>query len=53
VIQEMWELLSEEESMDREDVPLQSDIDAAQLCLFVSETAVTGKDSPKSMRLLG
>jgi hypothetical protein len=49
----MWELMSKEESMNREDVPLQSDIDDAQLCLFVSETAVTGKDSPKSMRLLG
>jgi hypothetical protein len=53
VIQEMWELMSEEESVDREDVSLQSDTDAAQLCLFVSEIAVTGKDSPKSMRLLG
>jgi hypothetical protein len=47
------ELMSEEESVDREDVSLQSDTDAAQLCLFVSEIAVTGKDSPKSMRLLG
>jgi predicted aspartyl protease len=52
-IQEMWDLMSEEESVANESLSLFPDNDPAQLCLCVSKAAVSGKDSPKSMRLLG
>jgi predicted aspartyl protease len=49
----MWDLMSEEESIADESLSMSPDIDSAQLCLCVSEAVVSGKDSPKSMRLLG
>jgi hypothetical protein len=48
-IQEMWDLMPEEESIVDEGLPLFFYTDSAQLCLCVSEVAVSGNDSPKSM----
>lgn len=48
-IQELWELLPEE----GRDTSVVSEDTSAQLCLFLSEDAVAGTESPKSMRLMG
>jgi hypothetical protein len=50
-MQELWDLFPEEELSDTPSCDT-SDT-ASQLCLFLSDSAVSGKDSPKSMRLMG
>jgi hypothetical protein len=52
-IHECWDLFPDEESSeDFCDSPQQSE-DSAQLCLFLSEAAVSGVDSSRSMKMVG
>jgi hypothetical protein len=53
VVQELWELLYEEDSVAA--TPELSDCsdDSAQLCVCISQAAVEGVESPKSMRVMG
>jgi hypothetical protein len=52
-IQEFWDLFQDEEvSTEKPDSGESSD-NVSQLCLCLSEAAVSGVDSPHSMRLMG
>jgi hypothetical protein len=51
-IQELWELLPNEELLDDPN-DLVCVEDSGQLCMVLSEAAVVGKESSRSMRLLG
>jgi hypothetical protein len=54
VIQEMWELFPDEEISTIASVdPDQLTDDSAHLCMCLSESAVRGVESPRSMRLMG
>jgi hypothetical protein len=52
-IQECWDLFADEESSEGSMESLQQSKESGQLCLFLSEAAVSGADSPKSMRMWG
>jgi hypothetical protein len=52
VIQEMWELFSDDEN-SADSASLQSSEDTSQLCLCLSQAATSGVESPKSMWLIG
>jgi hypothetical protein len=51
-IQELWELLPNEELLDDPN-DLVCVEDSGQLCMVLSEAVVVGKESSRSMRLLG
>jgi hypothetical protein len=51
-IQELWELMSDEDSLDTYSVSFADD-QSAQICVVVSKAAVSGIESPRSMRLMG
>jgi hypothetical protein len=53
VVQELWELLSDDEGASSEQCATEISDDPSQLCLCLSEAAVLGVESPKSMRLVG
>jgi hypothetical protein len=52
VMQELWELMSKDNFV-AEDSSAADSTESGQLCLFLSEAASTGVDSPKSLRLMG
>jgi hypothetical protein len=53
VMQELWDLFSEDENVDSPaEVLGQSDAEG-QICVSLSEAGATGQDSTRSMRLLG
>jgi hypothetical protein len=51
-IHELWELLPDEELLDDSSDSVQVE-DSGQLCMVLSEAVVVGKESSRSMRLLG
>jgi hypothetical protein len=50
-VQELWELMSDDDQGIGDSLTSESDVGHLCVCLF--EAAVKGKESPKSMRLLG
>jgi hypothetical protein len=52
-MQELLDLLLEEDVNGDPGPTFDSSGNDSQLCLFLSDSAVSGKESPKSMRLWG